>query len=382
MQGRLRQGQAVAPSGGCTPPYADKTAVLPSGALPAVVLTAFLAADSARKAGAVGGQLPFLYQLTFGGAALIRPAVLLGCRYPSGADDATVCHVELQCQMLRHDDLLHLGAENFFVKGIKPKNLGALCFEGFLWNIPRRAFATFLFLCSAAVGGVFIALLHGNTFQPASAGIPHKTLSAVTALDFPCEAVDIEGFISEHTQVFSAFEFCLDCLPFVHRDDGFVGILNEILWQFATVLFPLLGDGIKAVFFVEEHIARVGNVGEDTFHIGIHPLTAFSCVNTTFHQCSADLDARCAFHVFSVHEADDFCLLRDDDQFVIHPLVAEDGELPVGDALLEPLYGTPFNVLGNTPAFFLGKGRKQGQHQLAVLRHGVDVFLFKLYGNA
>ena len=175
-------------------------------------------------------QLPFLYQLALGGTALICPAVLLGCGNPGGTDDPPVSHVELQSQMLRHDDFLHLGAENFLIKCIKPQNLGALGFEGFLWNIPRRARTTFLFLRSAAVGGVFFALLHGDAFQPAPAGISHKTLPAVTAFDFPCEAVEVEGLVSEDPKVSSAFELCLDCLPFVHRNDGFVGALYEILW--------------------------------------------------------------------------------------------------------------------------------------------------------
>ena len=64
------------------------------------------------------------------------------------------------------------------------------------------------------------------------------------------------------------------------------------------------------------------------------------------------------------------------------PTVTVNLEASVGDALLKAFPGTPFHIVRKAPHFFLGEGRKQRQHQFAVLGQAINVFLFKLNRNA
>ena len=58
-------------------------------------------------------------------------------------------------------------------------------------------------------------------------------------------------------------------------------------------------------------------------------------------------------------------------------MVTEDGELSVGDSLLEPLDRGPLDVFRNAAAFLLGEGSEDGKHQLAVPAHGIDVLFLE-----
>ena len=62
-------------------------------------------------------------------------------------------------------------------------------------------------------------------------------------------------------------------------------------------------------------------------------MIALPCVNALFHQHTADLDSGCAFHVFPVHKADNFCFLWDNSKFVAHPFIAVDVELAVRNSI-------------------------------------------------
>ena len=70
-----------------------------------------------------------------------------------------------------------------------------------------------------------------------------------------------------------------------------MGVLHEVLRQFAVVFTSVLCDGICTVFLLEEHIPCVGDVGENDLHIGIDPGLALPGVDAARHQRLADLDA-------------------------------------------------------------------------------------------
>ena len=161
-----------------------------------------------------------------------------------------------------------------------------------------------------------------------------------------------------------------------------MSVFDKILWHLAVILPTVLGDRVFTVFLLEEHVPGVGDVCQDDLHIGVHPRLSLPGINASVHQGPANLNPGCAFHVLGIHPADDICFLRYDDQFVVLPLIPENAELAVGNALLEPLDRAPFDVFGNAAAFFLCEGSKDGKHQLSVAAQGIDVFLLEAHLNA
>ena len=161
-----------------------------------------------------------------------------------------------------------------------------------------------------------------------------------------------------------------------------MSVFDKILWHLAVILPTVLGDRVFTVFLLEEHVPGVGDVRQDNLYVGIHPRLSLPGINASVHQGPANLNPGCAFHVLGIHPTDDLCFLRYDDQFVVLPLIPENAELAVGNALLEPLDRTPFDVFGNAAAFFLCEGSKDGKHQLSVAAQGIDVFLLEAHLNA
>ena len=116
-----------------------------------------------------------------------------------------------------------------------------------------------------------------------------------------------------------------------------MSVLDEVLWKLAVILSAVFGDGVFAVFLLEKHVPGVGDVCQDDLHIGVHPRFSLTGINASIHQGPANLNPGCAFHVLGIHPADNLCFLRYDDQLVVLPLIPENAELAVGNALLEPL---------------------------------------------
>ena len=83
-------------------------------------------------------------------------------------------------------------------------------------------------------------------------------LAAAAASDLGGEGREIQRLISEGAKVPSALELGLYRLPLIHRDDGFVSILDEVLWKLAVILSAVFGDGVFAVFLLEKHVPCVG----------------------------------------------------------------------------------------------------------------------------
>lgn len=116
-------------------------------------------------------------------------------------------------------------------------------------------------------------------------------LSAAAAGDLGGESRELQRLVSEGAKVPSALELGLYCLPFSHRDNRLVGVLDEILWQLTVILSAVLGDRVFAVFLLEKHVPGVGDVRQDDLHIGIHPRLSLPGINASLHQGSADFYA-------------------------------------------------------------------------------------------
>ena len=84
---------------------------------------------------------------------------------------------------------------------------------------------------------------------------------------------------------------------------------------------------------------------------------------------------------FSINAANQLCLLRNDEVFAILHSVAQHSAVP-GDSRFKVPFDTPLLVLTDGAAFLLGIGRQNGQHQLTVSAHGVDVLLLEEHINA
>ena len=129
-----------------------------------------------------------------------------------------------------------------------------------------------------------------------------------------------------------------------------MGVLDVILRQLTLVLPALLVDGVHRVFLLEEHVPSVSDVGEDHFDIGIDEPEAALRRNALGSQFTFGLQPGLPVKEVLKDAPDDSCFLRNDDQMIVFPFVAEDAELSVGDALLEALDHAPLDVLGNAAA--------------------------------
>src|SRR5699024_11814381 len=93
-------------------------------------------------------------------------------------------------------------------------------------------------------------------------------LSAPTALDFAGKAGGIDAPVCQSPKLPAARFLGLHRLVDLHRDDGFVGVLHEILRQLPTVNFAFLADGGLHIFLLEQQVARISEVAEDMPEIG------------------------------------------------------------------------------------------------------------------
>ena len=78
---------------------------------------------------------------------------------------------------------------------------------------------------------------------------------------------------------------------------------------------------------------------------------------------------------------DDFGLMVDDDEVPARPEVAVD-EAVLGDSLLELLSDRPLGVVRDRARLLLCKGGEEGEHQLSIGGHGVDVLALEAHADA
>ena len=198
------------------------------------------------------GELPFLNKAALGSPALRCPGIFLCCGFPLSADDLSIGHVEHQNALFWHNNFLHLGVEHFIIKFGKFQDLGTFGSKDVLSDILCRTGAAFLFLRSAAVGGVHVRVMWSLVLGSILTGIPHKTGTAVPAFDFTGEAGSFDAPVCEYSQFSAAHLFILHSLIDLHRNNRFVRIFHEILRKFTIVLFALAADGVYHIFLLKE----------------------------------------------------------------------------------------------------------------------------------
>ena len=98
---------------------------------------------------------------------------------------------------------------------------------------------------------------------PSLAVRPLIALSAPTALDLAGKAGGVDAPVCQSPKLPAARFFGLHRLVDVHRDDGLVGVLHEILRQLSAVDPAFLADGIRHIFLLEQKVARICDVAED-----------------------------------------------------------------------------------------------------------------------
>lgn len=137
--------------------------------------------------------------------------------------------------------------------------------------------------------------------------------------------------------------------------------------------------GVKSL---KEQIARVGIVPQNLCNRLRMPfLTVSGGLNALIVQPCRDAVSPHAVEIFLVNAANQLRLLRNDVVFAVLHSVAEHSAVP-GDTRFEVPFDTPLLVFADGAAFLLGIGRQDGQHQLTVSAHGMDVLFLEEHINA
>ena len=134
-------------------------------------------------------------------------------------------------------------------------------------NAPANLTAATLFLSRTTAPKLKIVATVGTL-------VVHIADTAVRAFDFSRKAGGVQALIRQCTQFFSPCNLILHILECFHIDDWLVGILHEILRQFATVLFAMLCDRVLDELLLQEKIPCVGDIGKHHLNVRIHPSTS------------------------------------------------------------------------------------------------------------
>lgn len=204
------------------------------------------------------------------------------------------------------------------------------------------------------------------TLTAVCAEIVHITPAADAAFDFSGEAGRVQGLIGQRPQFLPPSHLLLYVIKGFLVDDWFMRIFNVIFGKFAPVLLPLLEDWIRHIFFLEEHIAGIGDIGQNNLDVGIHPAAAIpgrDAFGSKFPFCFKP-----GFAIKEILEdaSDNSCFLRDYHQLISFPAVPVDTEPAVGGSLLKLFLDAPPDIFADRAAFFLSKGGKDCQHQLSI----------------
>ena len=159
-----------------------------------------------------------------------------------------------------------------------------------------------------------------------------------------------------------------------------MAVLHIVHWNLAFVHLCLLSEEVHREGLLKSRVAFVLLIREDALHRCSAPLFLSSgCGNAHLHQLLADAVARLAIQEKPVDVLHDFCLFRIDGRFPVLalgvPEKASIGQMHL--ASLEAALVAPLDVLGDGPAFFLGKGGHNRQEQFAFAIKGVDVLLLE-----
>ena len=255
----------------------------------------------------------------------------------------TISELENHRASGRNRNLRHPLRKRILIKFRQTECLGAFLFENVLSYRAGETVCSLALVCAAAVESVTLPKLTG--LGPVLPGIAYKTGTAEAAFDFRGEAAGVDAPVGQSPELPPPCNLSLHRLISLHRDDGLVGVLHEILRQLTVVFARLFADGVKRVFLLEQQVPGIGDVFEDGPNRAVgkmHPLHGLDAhLLQLFFRCLSGE----ALQEIVVDEPDDFGFLWLDDQMVAFPTVAVNQEPSVGDALLKALPGAPFDVL-------------------------------------
>ena len=188
--------------------------------------------------------------------------------------------------------------------------------------------------------------------------------AALAAFDFPREAGRVQGLIGKRPQFLPPSHLLLHVIKGFLVDDWFVRIFNIIFGKFAPVLLPLFEDWIRHVFFLEKHIASIGNIGQDNLDVGIHPAVAIPGRDAFGGKFPFCFKPRLAVKEILEDASDNSCFLMNYHQIIFFPAISIDTEPTIGVPLLKLFLDTPSDIFTDGAALFLGKGSQDSHHQL------------------
>ena len=165
-------------------------------------------------------------------------------------------------------------------------------------------------------------------------------------------------------------------------DDGGVRVFGIILIQLTRIAPLFLGQMIFHKGLLQQGIARILLVGQHFDHMVARPRSSEAPRCIGLPKPCRDTAAAGAIQICSEHvpHHGGFVLV-DHDLSVHRPVAIQQHQvhgLPLGEILAYP----PFAVVGHAFALLLRKRSEDGEHQLAVPAHGVDVLLLKINVNA
>ena len=167
-------------------------------------------------------------------------------------------------------------------------------------------------------------------------------------------------------------------LVVLHADDGLVGVFRMIHGQLTTVGERLFGDVVLPKCGLKEQVASVGVVPQHLPNTGAAPGMAVAGGLALGVQLFHDgLDAH-AGEVVGENTPHDLALLWLDDVNAILVPIPQHLSRP-GLAVLEVFLDAPLLIFAGGEALLLCVGCQDGQHQLTVCAHGVDVLFLEVH---
>src|SRR5699024_2029146 len=143
---------------------------------------------------------------------------------------------------------------------------------------------------------------------------PLIALSAPAALDFAGKAGGVNAPVCQGAKLTTARFLGLHRLVDLHWNDGFVGVLHEILRQLPAVDPAFLADGVCHIFLLEQKVARISDISEDLPYGSVTEMLSLIGFYTHLGKLLFCGLRRQTVHVIVVDEPNDFCLLLMDDQ--------------------------------------------------------------------
>ena len=157
-------------------------------------------------------------------------------------------------------------------------------------------------------------------------------------------------------------------------------IFNEVHGKLACILDGFAIDKILPEGLLHQHITAVFFILQDAADSGEGPLRGiFEALDALLHQFLFDHPQAGPGEIALIKPSDNFRLFRNNLRLAILAL-AVTIQLFILDADLSCFHGaalTPCDIRGDRFTFRLGKGTGEGDSQLTVLLHRIDVFLFE-----